>query len=391
MPTVDLIAGVLVALALAWGYWAGIARALTFAGFAAGAVAGALATPLLLNDGHDSSFALVFAVTGALIAGALLAAAVEHWALPLRRRDRRVTTVRAVSGALLAGLSGLAAVWLVAAVIAQVDAARDRIEDSTIIGQLDDVVRPPGPRQAPEVRPFDQFPIVEGPQPRISPVDPAVARAPPVRRADRRVVRIRVVTACGDGLGSGWIGANGVVVTNAHVISAAEIVSVQVEGFGEEHDATPIWFEPGNDLGLLRVPGLNGTSPLATVARPREGTAGAIIGFPLGRHRIRPARIGATGSTYRGLIQGGGGRNGLPRGLAGRLLTAFRGLAQPGNSGGPLVDAQGRVLATVAIANGDGESGYGVPNRIVRSALRRAGPRVKTGSCLPSSASSSGS
>lgn len=387
MPTVDLIAAALVAAALAWGYWVGAARTLMPAGFAAGAVAGALATPLLLSGGHDSSFALVFAVTGALITGALLAAAVEHWTLQLRRRYRRVTPVRAASGALIAAVSALSAVWLVAAVVGQVDATRDRIADSMIIGQLDDVVRPPGPRQAPEARPFDQFPIVEGPRPKIAPVDPDVIRAPPVRRADSRVVRLRVVTACGASLGSGWIGADGVVVTNSHVISATEVVTVSTEGFGREYAATPIWFDPSNDLGLLRVPGLVGTRPLPTVARPRAGTSGAIIGFPLGTHRIRPVRIGDTSRTYRGQLRDGG-RNGVPPGLGGRLLTSFRGLAQPGNSGGPIVDARGRVLATVAVATADGESGYGVPNSIVRSALRRAGPDVKTGSCVPSSTDS---
>src|SRR5687768_14541589 len=121
MPTVDLIAGALVAAALGWGFWVGVARTLTPAAFAASAVAGALATPLVLNDGHDSSFALVFAVTGALIAGALLAAVVERGTLALRRRLRRVTPASAVFGGLLAGVSGLAAVWLVAAVIAQVE------------------------------------------------------------------------------------------------------------------------------------------------------------------------------------------------------------------------------------------------------------------------------
>lgn len=387
MPTVDLIAGALVAAALAWGFWVGVARTLTPAAFAAGAVGGALATPLVLNDGHDSSFALVFAVTGALIAGALLAAVVEHWTLALRRRFRRVTPASAVFGGLLAGVSGLAAVWLVGAVVAQVESMRERIEDSTIIGRLDDVVRPPGPRERPQERPFDSFPIVEGPQPRIRPPDARVVKALPVRLADRRVVQIRVVTACGSGAGSGWIGADGVVVTNAHVVAASEVVSVKVQGFGEALSATPIWFEPGNDLALLRVPALRGTTPLHIVRRPREGTAGAIIGFPLGRHRIRPVRIGLTSTTYKGLVQGDAA-NGVPRGLSGRLLTAFRGVVQPGNSGGPLVDAEGRVLATVAIGNGNGASGYGVPNRLVLAALRRAGPPVKTGSCLPASAES---
>jgi S1-C subfamily serine protease len=48
-------------------------------------------------------------------------------------------------------------------------------------------------------------------------------------------------------------------------------------------------------------------------------------------------------------------------------MASFRGVVAPGNSGGPLVDTRGRVLATVfAQATGGGpRGGYGVPNSVV--------------------------
>lgn len=384
MPTVDLIAGGVVVAALAWGYWVGFGRAVVAAAFAAGAVGGALSAPLLLNEGQESSFALVFAVTGALLAGALLAALVERWTLGLRRRLRRMGVASSLAGALLAAAAGLAAVWLVAAALVQIDPLRDRVEDSEIVARLDTVVKPPGPSVPPEERPFDIFPIVEGPRPRIRLGDPKLVKTLPVRLADRRVVTVSTVTSCGTVGGTGWIGGDGIVVTNAHVAAASEVMSVKVQGFGEEHPATPVFFDASNDLALLRVPTLAGTQPLKIVSRPKEGTAGAIIGFPLGRHKIRAARIGATSTEYRGLV-GPIPRTGFPRGLAGRLLTPFRGLALPGNSGGPIVDARGRVLTTVAIADGEGDGGYGVPNRLVRNALADAGTkRVSTGRCAMS-------
>jgi S1-C subfamily serine protease len=56
--------------------------------------------------------------------------------------------------------------------------------------------------------------------------------------------------------------------------------------------------------------------------------------------------------------------------------------ARPGNSGGPVVDLQGRVVGMVfAHRRGAGYTSYAVPTPIVKSALRRTGPPVDTGSC----------
>jgi len=66
-------------------------------------------------------------------------------------------------------------------------------------------------------------------------------------------------------------------------------------------------------------------------------------------------------------------------------VTTFRGKSQPGSSGGPLVDLRGRVLTTVWGGSSALASGFGVPNRFVRRALRKAGPPVSTGGCLKDS------
>jgi S1-C subfamily serine protease len=70
-----------------------------------------------------------------------------------------------------------------------------------------------------------------------------------------------------------------------------------------------------------------------------------------------------------------------------RRITTFRGRVRAGNSGGPVVDRDGRVVATVfaAARSGDPGTGYGVPSREVRAALdeaaARGGGRVSTGPC----------
>ena len=76
-----------------------------------------------------------------------------------------------------------------------------------------------------------------------------------MRAAGQSVVRV-LGTACGLGVqGSGWVAADGVVVTNAHVVAGQDDTSVQVGGQGERLDAQAIHFDVRNDLAVLRVPG----------------------------------------------------------------------------------------------------------------------------------------
>ena len=385
MPTLDLIVGACLIAIVAVGIRAGARTILPVAGFAAGALLGALLAPLASDGDEDASFELVLALPAALLAGGVVAAIVERRTVLLRRRLARLDRLRAIDaagGGALAGASGLVAAWLVGAAIGPVASVRDRIDDSTIVGGLHALVEPPG--RADERLPavLDLFPIVAGYDgPLIRPPVLDVVRDPDVRRADRSVVRIAVSGCAGRGAGSGWVAADGVVVTNAHVVNTADAITVKLGGRGPAHAATPIWFDPINDVALLRVPALAGVRPLTLVRRPREGTAGATIGFPLGRHAITAARIGRTSADLGGQIRNAPNERGFRRGLRGRLTTPFSGRSRPGNSGGPVVDTRGRVLTTVWGGRSDGISGAGVPNRFVSSALRRAGPAVATGKC----------
>jgi S1-C subfamily serine protease len=66
-----------------------------------------------------------------------------------------------------------------------------------------------------------------------------------------------------------------------------------------------------------------------------------------------------------------------------RRIVPLRGLVRSGNSGGPMVDGRGRVVATVfaATVGGDDRGGYGVPNDVVERDIARAGGEVSTGPC----------
>jgi S1-C subfamily serine protease len=114
------------------------------------------------------------------------------------------------------------------------------------------------------------------------------------------------------------------------------------------------------------VPGL-GLPALGLQPSPASGTGGAILGYPEnGPFRASAGRIGRTQTV---LTQDAYGRGPIER-----LLTPLVGVVHPGNSGGPLVGTDGRVLTTVfaGTVGGTSPGGYGVANASVASVLARA-------------------
>jgi S1-C subfamily serine protease len=185
-------------------------------------------------------------------------------------------------------------------------------------------------------------------------------------------------SACGLGIeGSGWVAAPDLVVTNAHVVAGEDNTVVQVRGGGRDLDATPVAFDPHDDVAVLRVGDLR--APVLPLARdPGAGTSAAILGYPRnGPFDARPARLGDTRVSS--------SQDAYGRGPVQRSITSFRGLVRSGNSGGPLVDGRGRVVATVfaSTVGGTRRGGLGVPNAVVRRDLAAAHDRrpSDTGPC----------
>jgi S1-C subfamily serine protease len=368
------------AIVLAWlGYRQGfIVGMLSFAGFAAGAFIGTRIGPLLLPQGAASPYAPAFGLLGALLAGAILASGLEG----VGRRLRRVLPLAGLRlidgglGALLSAAIALGVVWIVGAVVVQVpgqSALRADVQRSLILSTLNRMLPPSGPVLNALAR-LDPLPSLAGPAPNVAPPTPAIARSPGVRSASRSVVRV-LGTACGLAIeGSGWVAAPEEVVTNAHVIAGEHDTSVEVGGQAPGLSATPIAFDPREDVALLRVEGLR-EPPLATASEAAEGTSGAILGYPEnGPFDVQAGRIGRTQQAV--------SQNAYGEGPVMRLLTPLRGLVRPGNSGGPVLSAAGRVLSTVfASTTGGAPGGYGVANATVERVLRHAHEPVGTGRC----------
>ena len=363
-----------------WGYAQGlIVGALSLAGFVAGAVLGSRVGPLLLEDGSRSPYAPLMALLGALLLGGVLASMLELLGFRLRHRmGPELGRLDGAGGALLVACLGLVLVWVAGAVALNTPGTRDLrepIQRSLILRELNERLPPSGPILQALAR-FDPFPEIRGPRADVGRPNSRIARDPEVRAAGRSVVRV-LGTACGLGVqGSGWVASGGRVVTNAHVVAGQDDTTVQVRGEGDELEAEAVWYDPRNDLAILRVDGLEGVPALALHPAPRRGTSAAILGFPEnGPYDVRPARLGDTSTALT--------RDAYGEGPVRRSITSVRGRVRQGNSGGPMVDGQGRVVTTIfAAASRPGPgTGFGIPSALVRNALSRAGRPVGTGAC----------
>jgi S1-C subfamily serine protease len=379
VTTLDWIILLFVSVLAVYGYARGfVVGFLSLAGFAAGAFIGTRLAPLLLPQGSKSPYAPLLGLAGALLLGGLLASGLELLGFELRRRIR-IPGFGVFDGLLGAGLSaciGFGIAWILGAVALQTPGAsqlRDDIQRSVVLQRLNQLLPPSGPILNALAR-VDPFPAINGPRADVPPPTRGIVRDPGVRSASNSVVRI-LGTPCGLGIeGSGWVAASGVVVTNAHVVAGEDDTVVQVHGDSPSLTARAIHFDPTNDIAILRVDGLDAPAlPIAPDAP--AGTGGAILGYPgNGPFDARPARVGETQETLTDDAYG--------RGPVRRLITSLRGLVREGNSGGPVVDARGRVLTTVFAATvGGTPGGFGVPDSIVRRALGDARGTVSTGPC----------
>jgi S1-C subfamily serine protease len=383
MTTVDWLIVAFTVLLAFYGYLQGfIVGALSLAGFAVGAFIGTRLAPLVLSQGSRSPYAPLFGLLGALLAGGVLASGLEGVGTRFRSALRipGLRTVDGVLGAALTACVGLGIAWIIGAVALQTSSSRPLrtdIQRSAILSELDRVLPPSGAILDALAR-FDPLPSVRGPAADVPAPTRRILSSAAARAAGHSVVRV-FGTACGLGIeGSGWVAAPGVLVTNAHVVAGESDTEVQVGGTGPGFAAEPIGFDVHDDVAVLRVRGL-ALPPLRLAQNPRPGTAAAILGYPLdGPFAAEPGRIGQTEMVST--------ENAYGQGHVQRSITALRGLVRSGNSGGPMVDAHGQVVATIfaALTGTARAGGFAVPNAVVRAQLAKAqarSARVGTGRC----------
>jgi S1-C subfamily serine protease len=275
----------------------------------------------------------------------------------------------------LGACAGLAVVWVLGSVALQLPGQtelRRSAQQSAVLNRLNHVVPPAKLMRA--LARVDPFPTITGPSAPVDPPDPRVLSEPGVRQSAPSVLRV-LGTACGLGVsGSGWVAGPERVVTAAHVVAGQRDTTVEPAGGVPRLRAQVVFFDSRNDIAILRVQGLDAQPLELADADDEGGTPVAILGFPeSGPFTATPARIGRTQVVF--------ARDSYGNGPVPRTITSLRGEVRHGNSGGPAVDARGRVLATVFASRPGGDVGYGVPAPLVRRGLGEATGPVSTGAC----------
>ncbi|MHA7154111.1 MarP family serine protease [Arthrobacter sp. TMN-50] len=357
------------------------------AGFVAGAVAAFFAIPLVSEWVPDDAWrlpaiiltALVLVVTGQAI-GSRLGGGIRR-ALnfrPIRLMDRLLggavnVVVAALVMSMLAFSIGTLGVPFLSQAIASSQVIRgiDNLTPSPVrtwLAQLRTIAVDDGiPTILESVAPADPMPVPD-----------AAVDTPELAAASESVLRIAgTAFQCGQNqTGSGFVIAPGLVVTNAHVVAGVNEPVVEIPDGG----ALPgriVHFDAVRDIAVLAVEGLD-RAALPLGADLATGDTAAFAGYPAGGpFQIQPASIQNRSDVLVANIYGA-----EPSSVNVYSLAAN---VQQGNSGGPLLDQQGRVVGVIfAKSIQDAPVGYALTLAELRPIAEQAGTftdTVSAGQC----------
>ena len=198
-----------------------------------------------------------------------------------------------------------------------------------------------------------------------------------VAMVQKSVVKIES-QGCGSAIeGSGFVAGNNLVITNAHVV--AGITKPYVVDDAGTHPAQTVWFDPQTDIAVLKTSGLAGRPVSFAAKTAASGTPVAVMGYPGGGgFTADPAAILDMFHAR--------GKNIYDSGTSIRQIYSVKAAVVPGNSGGPIVLANGEVVGVIfAQSTTYPNVGYALTAAAATQALRAVGQAqttVSTGSCL---------
>lgn len=170
-----------------------------------------------------------------------------------------------------------------------------------------------------------------------------------------------------EGSGSGWVlDREGHIVTNHHVIEGSDVVSVTLANSDDPFSARVVGSDPQNDIAIIKIDAPRELLFPVSIGESntlRVGQKIFAIGNPFGLERTMT--VGIVSSLERTL-----------RSKSGRLIKNIIQLdaaLNQGNSGGPLLDADGKLVGmNTAIATLTGENtgvGFAVPANTIRRVI----------------------
>jgi len=363
---------------------------LSFVGVILGAVAGVLLAPHVVGhvDGPRTKlFVALFLILGLVVIGEI-AGVVLGRAVRGAIRNGGLRTVDSIVGVALQLVAVLVAAWLLATPLTSSDQPNlaAAVRGSRVLSAVDEAA-PAWLKRVPTrlsslldtsglpdvLQPFGRTPIVN-----VDAPDAALATDPVVAATRPSVLKIRgVATSCQKVLeGSGFVVAPNRVMSNAHVVAGSE--SVTVESDGKTYDATVVSYDPNADISILDVPDLPAKPLQFDMQEAASGTDALVMGYPGG------GEFTATPGRIREIIQLNG-PDIYHTATVTREVYTIRGTVRQGNSGGPLIDKDGKVLGVVfGAAVDDADTGFVLTSTEVEKQMAKVGntQRVSTDTCI---------
>lgn len=387
MSAFDAVFVVLAVLAVVGGYRLGfVARVVSWVGLAAGLAVAVRLLPLFLDQLDNATHGLVLVLSvGLLLVGASLGQAlgfVIGGRLRPRSEGGALSRTDRVAGG-LAGFVGLVVVvWLLLPVLVASPGWISREATSSWVAQRIDAALPAPPDAMQALQALvgsDDFPdVFEAlrPTPELGPPPEASGLSQETAdRAARSVVKMEGAACDRVQDGTGFVVADGLVVTNAHVVAGEKDTTV-IRDDGTRFDGTVVVFDPARDLAVVRVDGLDRPALPVGDGAP-VGTIGGVFGHPGGEPlRIAPFRVAREITATGRDIYGNGDTE--------RRVLELAADLRPGDSGSPLVDPDGRVVGVAfAIARDRSGVAYALTTDELAAALAALSPQaVSTGPCL---------
>jgi S1-C subfamily serine protease len=174
------------------------------------------------------------------------------------------------------------------------------------------------------------------------------------------VVNLVSSTSSGEAAGTGIvITANGLVLTNNHVIATSTDLEAEISGDGNAHPAKVLGYSIEDDVALVQIEGVSDLTPasLGDSSDVQSGDAIVALGNAGGKGGSPTVVSGSVTNTNQQITasdQDGSNAETLTN------LIQIDANIQPGDSGGPLVDADGKVVGmNAAASSGNGGFGFG--------------------------------
>ena len=381
---IDILILIAALVGLANGYRRGFWLSLTqYFGLLVGVLLGAASAKFVLDylQINNSSARPLGAVLVLVIGGSLGSSIGFAVGEPIRRNILRTgvhTSTDSVAGAALSAFAVLIMCWFLGLSFSRGPSPEiaQQIQRSVLLRGLDTIApRPPAfLASVAQVLAGVQFPpVFAGLEPSGLPGAlpiPKSVDTPGVKHTATVVVKVSSVGCGGIVTGSGFPVGNGYVVTNAHVVSGTGSHAITRQD-GSIMRADVVFFDPERDVAVLYVPGY--TVAGVTFGPAGRGTQGAVIGYPGGQsEKTVPAVVDGSIAAQ--------GRDIYNANFVTRQIYVLQASVHPGNSGGPLIDLDGRVLGMVfATSASDPNQAYALTDDEIAPDIRdaEANPSVK--------------